>query len=482
MADGFAWLYYRGLKKGSPLFTMLFLLQTAALAATASCADLFNLFVCLELLGIASYALVASSEKGAAFLASFSYLAVSSTAMCFFLFGVFGFYQLTGSLSYSEIASSLAALSPEYSFPAAISLACIVAASAVRVAVLPVYGWLPDAHAMAPHAVSAVLSGVLIKTPLFALGRLLSTFGAVPGLGSVLVERAITLLGIAGALTALSAVLVALCQKDAKRLLAYHSISQIGYIVVAWSLFSGAGLSAAWLHAFNHALFKGLLFLSIGTATDIVASSGGNRSRDVYLIRGAARLLRRAGDGGGITLLGFCIGALSIAAMPPLNGFGSKMAITALLDHDWRYWVLYAASIGTLASMMKLSLIFFPAKSGYAGPRIDLESEPAGLSLPMKIAMASLSLLCILTGLFSNRLSLFVSQLLGTEPLRPLPDIISVEVIKTVGPLVALGGILFLFARSELGKHISSLVRSRPRSFAGLVLSFSLGLALLAFL
>ncbi|GAB1483729.1 hypothetical protein MASR2M78_25450 [Treponema sp.] len=214
----FAWLYSRGTKTKGPLFTMLFLLQTAALAATASCADLFNLFVCLELLGMASYALTASSEKGAAFLASFSYLAISSMAMCFFLFGVFGFYQLTGSLSYTAISAALSSLGGEAALPAALSLACLVAATAVRVAVLPVYGWLPDAHAMAPHAVSAVLSGVLIKTPLFALGRLLDIVAKAGGFSAQLAEKSIMLLGIAGSLTALSAVLVALWSKDAGRL------------------------------------------------------------------------------------------------------------------------------------------------------------------------------------------------------------------------------------------------------------------------
>ena len=269
---GAAWLYALGAGPKGPAFTAIFLIQTSALAATIATVDLFNLFVCLEVLGMASYVLVVSSEKPGAYLASFSYLMVSAAAMVFFLLGLYGYYRLTGSLSYEGIKAALTAMPDGGGVIAAISLACIAAAVALRVAVMPLYGWLPDAHAMAPHAISAVLSGVLIKTPLFALSRILL---ALPGGGA-----AGQVMGYAGSITALVAVLIALSQKDCKRLLAYHSISQIGYIVAAW----GAGISAsaagdhalglafgtaAFLHALYHALFKGLLFMSVGTASEI---------------------------------------------------------------------------------------------------------------------------------------------------------------------------------------------------------------------
>jgi multicomponent Na+:H+ antiporter subunit D len=170
---GAAWIYSLGAGPRGPAFTAIFLIQTSALAATIATVDLFNLFVCLEVLGMASYVLVVSSEKPGAYLASFSYLMVSAAAMVFFLLGLYGYYRLTGSLSYEGISTALGALPDGGGAVAAISLACIAAAVALRVAVMPLYGWLPDAHAMAPHAISAVLSGVLIKTPLFALSRIL---------------------------------------------------------------------------------------------------------------------------------------------------------------------------------------------------------------------------------------------------------------------------------------------------------------------
>ncbi|GAB1483728.1 hypothetical protein MASR2M78_25440 [Treponema sp.] len=248
-----------------------------------------------------------------------------------------------------------------------------------------------------------------------------------------------------------------------------------------------------WLHAFNHALFKGLLFLSIGTATDMVAASGGNALRDVYTIRGAAATLRKAGDRTGITVISFVVGALSIAAIPPLNGYASKVAITELLRQDWRYWVLYAASIGTIASMIKLSLIFFPKPRWRAEQKQQAEQVALGetpieapafpalrVKLPQKLAMGSLALLCIGSGLFSVQLGAFVSGLLGSASPVLSSAVFSIKSLSKMLPVLGLGGILFAFIISSVGKKLSSLVRSRPKSFSGLVFSFALALAVLA--
>lgn len=460
-----AWVYSRGSGPRNPLFTTLFLIQTSALAATASCADLFNLFVCLEVLGIASYALTASSEKPAAFLAAFSYLAVSSAAMGFFLLGVFGLYRLTGSLSYSGIAAGLSALEGgPGALYAGLSLACIVAATAVRVAVLPVYGWLPDAHAAAPHPVSAVLSGVLIKTPLFALGRLMADLSGLEGPMGEILGRMLELLGLSGTATALIAVVVALSQRDAKRLLAYHSISQIGYVVGAWALGSPAAVAAAWLHAFFHALFKGLLFLSVGTATDALGN------RDVYEARGAAAALRKCGDPLSLTTVCFFVGALSIAAFPPFNGYASKNAVTYLFGHSWRYAVYSLTGIGTIASMIKLSRIFFGRTSGGAPP------GAYRVKAPMAGSMVFLALLCVAGGIAARPLGAFAARLLGAES-NPVPaGIFSLAYLGNAALYGVAGAGLFLAASSRWGKELTHRIRSRPRSFTGLVAAFSLAL------
>jgi multicomponent Na+:H+ antiporter subunit D len=167
------WIYSRGAGPRGGIFTLLFLIQASAMASIDACGDLFNLFISFEVLGIANYALVALSEKPKAFFAAFNYLAISSASLMFFLLGVFGFYRLTGYLSYEGILRGLNQLPGGGGWAAAFSLACISAAALVRVALMPLAGWLPDAHGSAPHAVTAVGCGMLLKPPLFALGRFL---------------------------------------------------------------------------------------------------------------------------------------------------------------------------------------------------------------------------------------------------------------------------------------------------------------------
>jgi len=475
-----AWIYSLGAGPRGPQFSSIFLIQTAALAATAMTADLFNLFVCLEVMGLASYILVAYSGKPGAFLASFSYLMVSATAMIFFLLGIYGFYRLTGNLSYEGISQGLSALENGGGTIAQISLALIVAAVALRVAVMPLYGWLPDAHAMAPHAISAVLSGVLIKTPLFALSRVLLIMPSGAQAGQ--------LLGIAGAITALAAVIIALSQKDAKRLLAYHSISQIGYVVCAWGIAMHIGLStpagsilmtAAFLHALYHALFKGLLFLSVGTVTDSGAE------RDVYKLRRGAALLRRSGEFVPVTLITFTLAALAISAIPPMNGFASKAAISYALKGRWEYILLTLAGIGTVASFIKLSRIFWPKrKKAITQSQKFPDTSKAGWQVKpsMLIAEIILGALCLAGGLAAPAISRFAGNLLKPEganfTINSIPPVLySLDTLAKTGLITAAGVVLFLLCITPTGGRILKVIRERPRSFHGLFLSLALGIA-----
>jgi multicomponent Na+:H+ antiporter subunit D len=464
---GAAWIYSIGGGPRGPSFSAVFLIQTASLAATIMTTDLFNLFVCLEVLGIASYILVATSEKPGASLASFSYLMVSATAMVFFLIGLFGFYRMTGSLSYETIANVLSQSGGATSVTGLVSLSLIIAAVAMRVAVMPLYGWLPDAHAMAPHAVSAVLSGVLIKTPLFALSRIL-----------VLTDtgmRSAQLLGYAGAFTAIVAVIIALSQKDSKRLLAYHSISQIGYIVSAWGFALSIGvrtptgtliMAAAFLHAFYHALFKGLLFLSVGTTADITGN------RDVYALRSASSVLRKAGERVPVTLLTFAVGALAISAIPPFNGFASKTAITYSMKGTFHYYLLSAAAVGTVASFIKLSRIFWPTKSNDTQPL-----QRVGAS--RMISQILLASLCVAGGIAAPWIYTMVVDMMSVsqETIQAYLPLYSADTLLKTGFTVAAGTILFFAAVSTKGSAVLTRIRERPRSFRGLFISFALGTA-----
>ncbi len=466
-----AWIYSRKVGPAHSSFTALLLVQNAAIAAISMTADLFNLFVCLEVMGVVAYVLIAGSQKGSAVYASFSYLMLSSTAMVFFLLGTFGLYRLTGSLSYEAIAQSLAA--GENQQFALICLILLVVPILLRVAVLPLSLWLVDAHSKAPHAVSALLSGVLLKIPLFALVRV---FSLVP-------DSALFALPIsyAGAITALVGVLMALAQSDAKKLLAYHSISQIGYVVTAWGLALQAGvhtqagallLSVSFFHAFSHALFKALLFLAVGTATD----AGANRN--VYTLRGASRSLKREGERLPITLLCYLVGALSIMAIPPFNGYFSKNLLTYAIKGGVHYPMLTMAGVGTVASFLKLSRIFLPAKEKEETLAARLRPR---FPLTLHAGLLILALLCILTGLFAPETYAFIAGLLSAQPVQSYDAhffFTSDTLAKTLS--TALAGIaLFLFILTKPGAWIFHQLGRYKARFSDLFFGFALALALL---
>lgn len=471
-----SWIYTLGKGPKGAGFTSVFLIQTAALAATSMTADIFNLFVCLEVMGLASYVLVASSEKPGAILASFSYLIISATAMVFFLLGIYGLYRLTGTLSYMGIAETLKQLPQNGGITAIVSLALIIGAVAIRVAIMPVYGWLPDAHALAPHGVSAILSGVLIKSPLFALSRVILLLPA----GAL----ASQLMGYAGAITALLAVILALAQSDAKRLLAYHSVSQIGYVVCAW----GAGLylgpetkagatlmAAAFLHAFFHALFKGLLFLSIGTVTDAAGE------RNVYKLRGAAAILRKNGERFPLTMIAFFTAALAITAIPPMNGYTSKAALSYALKGSWEYYLLFAASIGTVASFIKLSRIFFGTTSS------KTKSSPSGAAVG--VSQLFLALAVVGSGITGGMMFRFVVRMFSSgaaidHSYNPqfIPGLKLYDPAGLLNTLfiTAAGILLYLITRTVPAKGILTSIRERQHGFHGLMSTFVFGILALS--
>jgi formate hydrogenlyase subunit 3/multisubunit Na+/H+ antiporter MnhD subunit len=372
-----AWLYSRTAGPKSEEFSALFLIQTFALTATASSADLFNLFVCFEILGIASYALTAFSGKGRSYMAAFSYMAVSSTAMAIFLLGVFGIYRITGFLSYDGIARYITSVHSEGQIVGiGLSLVCIVVATAVRVAILPVYGWLPEAHASAPHAISA-----------------------------------------------------------------------------------------AWMHAFYHSLFKGLLFLSIGSVTDAAGS------KDVYAIRNAYKT-------GILPTVSFFIGALSISAFPPFNGFASKAAISYLHMGSWEYMILSFASIGTVASMIKLSRIFWPVKNKEKTKTFaDNPIRITGFWL--KFSLLFFSIACLMTGLFAPQIGALAGSLVGSQQNPVSGNLYTFNSLQGTLLLLVQGIALYLIIISPLGKLVTHSIEARRPSFAGLLFAFALSLGML---
>ena len=440
------------------------LLLVAGMQIVVLTGDIFTMFVGFEIVAISAYVLIAFDRTDEGLLASLKYLILSSVGILFFLFGVFLVYRDFGSLSLAMIRQ--AADTPEIAGSTSIhfAVAALCVGIGVRTAFIPFHTWLPEAHAYAPHPISAVLSGVLIKVSFFAMMRILVTFRAAY-LNDLLLWI--------GAVTSLVAVVWALAQTDAKRLLAYHSISQMGYILAAFGTASAIATTAAFAHAVHHALFKSLLFLVAGTAISMTGS------RDVYRM---TPIGRRAP----LLAAAFLVGALSIAGVPPFNGFASKQLISGALEGHPAYVLLWITAVGTTASFIKISRIVMPGPRLAAHPAEEAPRAPTYRpGVLVQLPAIVLALLCLATGLFARPIAGQLARLLVASPVGADPSAVPYsffEPAKLAGalPPLLLGVALYLLMRTQPGKRVAHRVERVAPELRTVLLFFVAGLGLFA--
>ena len=362
-------------------FYSLFLLMVTGMNGVILAGDLFNLYVFLEVAAIASYSLVAFGCAHEELEASFKYIVLGSLSSALILTGVALVYGITGTLNLTHIATRIAA--EGMNTPLLLAFGLFICGFSFKAALVPFHAWLPDAHPSAPAPVSAMLSGVLIKAiGIYVLARLAFNVFGVTG-------NELSLLRWLGLLSMVAGGLLAVGQKDIKRLFAYSSISQAGFMVLGLGLGTPLGLVGGLYHLVNHAFFKSLLFLNAGaveyaTGTRTLAKLGGlNRQLPVT----AATSL---------------VGSMSIAGVPPFNGFWSKLIIVLACIESGYYGFAVAAvlvSIVTLAYQLKVQRMAFFA----ALPETlkGLRREPPMMAIAMiLLAIGSISLsLAVLTGL-----------------------------------------------------------------------------------
>ncbi len=438
----FSMLYSFSENEYGSTFYFFFLVLHAGMAGMLLAADIFNLFVCLEITGICAYVLIAWKKKEKALFASFKYLMLSSLGISIFLIGTFIIYSRTGSLRFDVFADYFRN-EENRSLSTVFAVSALIAGIGVRTAFIP-YTWLPDAHAYAPHPVSAVLSGVVIKVSFIAVCRIIILLD--------LVEARIFLLWMGSAI-ALIGVARALSQTDFKVLLAWHSVSQMGYIFAGFGAGNQYGITGAMFHSLSHAFFKSLLFLSVSL---VIISTG---ERSLKKVTGTGKKFPFAA-------LLFTVAALSIAGIPPFTGYVSKKLILySLKSHPAAYWMLLASSIGTVASFTKLSLIFrgklsagikegiipvrkIPFISGYAG-------------------MSALAILCLAAGLggryvAEKTLFLVTGEINSFSSMNLWTD--TAEYIKAAVTVVS-GIILYRFVMSRTGIKIQHFLLRIRLSF-----------------
>jgi len=264
--------------------------------------DLFTLFIFWELMGLSSYVLVAFLKRTwGPIEAGFKYLVMSATAGAFLLLSMAILYGLTGSLNFAQISASLRGV--EFTPWLTVLFSTLIIGFGVKSAIVPLHTWLPDAHPEAPSPISALLSGIVIETGLYGLTRVLFlTFE--PGV----FKMPMAFLAV---LTMTLANVMALLQNDIKRLLAYSSIAQIGYMLVGLAAGSAYGMMGLFLHVFNHSMMKGMAFLTAGS---IVHETG---TRDLRSLRGVGKMMP-------LTSISLFIALLGLGGVPGTNGFISK--------------------------------------------------------------------------------------------------------------------------------------------------------------
>lgn len=324
-----------------PRFYVLFLLLVAGMIGVVLAGDLFNLYVFMEVAAVASYGLVAFGCEQEELEASFKYAVMGSLASSFILIGIALIYGTTGTLNMTHIASQIAEFG--LGSPLAFALALLICGFSLKAALVPFHAWLPDAHPAAPAPVSALLSGVLIKViGLYVLARLIfNVFGADDDVLGALRWLGVVSMVVGG--------MLAIGQWDIKRLFAYSSISQIGYVAVGFGLGTPLGIVGALYHLANHALFKSLLFLNAG-AMEYAAGS-----RDLKQLGGLNRTLP-------VTAATSLVASMSIAGIPPLNGFWSKLIIVIACVETGAYGLAAVAvvvSILTLTYQLKVQRYAF---------------------------------------------------------------------------------------------------------------------------
>ncbi|MBN1418575.1 MAG: NADH/ubiquinone/plastoquinone (complex I) [Planctomycetes bacterium] len=357
-----------------PKYYALLLLMVAGMNGAVLTGDIFNLFVFLEVASIASYALVAFGTERDELEAAFKYAILGSVGSLCILLGVALVYGLFGTVNMAQVATRLRAPEAAAKMGAAhLALALFVAGFGLKAALVPFHAWLPDAHPSAPAPVSAMLSGVLIKTiGVYALARIvLHVFGLDPKIRTVVF--------ILAAASMLGAAIASTTQRDLKRLLAYSSISQVGYIVFGLALGNAMGTLGAVLHIFNHATMKSLLFLASGSVEQATGT------RDLDRLGGlAGRMPVTAGT--------TTIGALGIAGIPPFSGFWSKLLIVIAAVQAEE---IAMACIAVAASLITLGAFLGMLRRAFFGPETaaarDAREAPAWMCLPI-VALAAICL------------------------------------------------------------------------------------------
>jgi multicomponent Na+:H+ antiporter subunit D len=384
------------------LFYTAWMLCLTGLLGIAITGDVFNVFVFLEISSLSSYVLISLGRDRRGLIAAFRYLVMGTIGATFIVIGVGLLYVMTGTLNMSDLTEQLAVMEDTRTIKVAFGFLTI--GIGIKMAVFPLHAWLPNAYAYAPSAVSAFIAGTATKVAVYVWLRFFFTvFGADFAVDTMSMDVLLMPLALAAIVIAS---LIAVFQEDAKRLLAYSSVAQIGYMALGISLFSATGLTAAIVHLFNHAIIKTVLFMALGC---IVYRTG---SVNIASLAGIGRRMPW-------TMAAFVFGALSLIGVPLTVGFISKWyLLLAALERGW--WPLAVVVVATsLLAAVYCGRVIEAAY--FRDPRPDsiqshAREAPLMMLVPVWILIAANVYFGIDTHLTVDIASRAAGTLLGTVP------------------------------------------------------------------
>ena len=356
-------------KQQHSLFYSAFLLCFTGLLGITQTGDIFNLFVFLEISSLSSYALISMGAKRRALTAAYQYLIMGTIGATFFLIGVGLLYAETGTLNMQDLSQRIPAIFEHRTVHTA--FAFIMIGFALKLALFPLHIWLPNAYTYAPSFVTVFLAATATKVAVYVMARIIFSVFNLDLIGSTPTNELFLILGMIGVI---GTSIYAIQQNDAKRLLAYSSVAQIGYMILGIGFGSVLGLTATFVHLFNHAIMKAALFMAIGALAYRIGSSQINN------LRGLAKQMPW-------TFAAIVIAGLSLIGVPGTAGFISKwyLVIAALEQQAWlAVAVILVGSLLAVVYIWKLIEIMY-FKPASTESQADIKEAPLSLLIPMWI-------------------------------------------------------------------------------------------------
>jgi len=347
------------------LFYAALILCLTGLLGISVTGDVFNVYVFLEISSLSAYALISMGQDRRALTSAYQYLIMGSVGATFIVIGIGLMYVMTGTLNMADLAERLSAVASTKTIP--VAFAFLTVGFSLKLALFPLHLWLPNAYTYAPSAVSSFIASTATKVAVYMMLRFFFTvFGAVFAFDVMRLDWILMPLAI---LAIVSMSLVAIYQANVKRLLAYSSVAQIGYIILGISLASVAGVSAGILHLFNHALIKGSLFMAMGCV--------------MYRV-GSVKMEDMAGLGRSMpwTMAAFVVGGLSLIGVPLTVGFISKwyLVTAALARGLWPVAIVVLA--GSLLAVVYVWKVVEVAYFRPPAPDVHIREAPLSLLVP----------------------------------------------------------------------------------------------------